>query len=105
MLPDIMVLDVSVIANEHAFGASLFHVLRLCSGIKKLKLTLDPSLEVIVILSFYIIFLSFPCSPSPFLISASLEAMIGCMLIVCVAKFLWQLYVYPNDDTLLCIEF
>ncbi|XP_066360343.1 uncharacterized protein [Miscanthus floridulus] len=58
MLPDIMVLDVSIIANEHAFGASLFHVLRLCSGIKKLTLDLSsPSLLVIVIPLFYIIFI------------------------------------------------
>ena len=42
ILPDIMTLDVRVIANEHAFGASLFHVLRLCSGIKKLTLDLSP---------------------------------------------------------------
>lgn len=58
ILPDIMTLDVRVIANEHAFGASLFHVLRLCSGIKKLTLDLSPpSLEVIVIPLIYIIFI------------------------------------------------
>ena len=58
ILPDIMTLDVRVIANEHAFGASLFQVLRLCSGIKKLTLDLSsPSLLVIVIPLFYIIFI------------------------------------------------
>ena len=51
-------MHVRVIANEHAFGASLFHVLRLCSGIKKLTLDLSPpSLEVIVIPLIYIIFI------------------------------------------------
>jgi hypothetical protein len=46
-LPDIQSLDLHVTANGHATGASLFHVLKKCSGIKKLNLELSsPHLEV-----------------------------------------------------------
>lgn len=46
-LPDIASLVVGVIANGHATGASLFHVLKKCSGIRKLALELSsPDLEV-----------------------------------------------------------
>ncbi|TVU40538.1 hypothetical protein EJB05_14005 [Eragrostis curvula] len=38
MLPDITSLKLIVIAKGHAIGASAFHVLRLCSGIKRLAL-------------------------------------------------------------------
>ena len=40
VLPDITVLCLMVIANGHAFGASVFHVLRLCTGIRRLTLQL-----------------------------------------------------------------
>ncbi|KAL6647704.1 hypothetical protein ACP70R_015141 [Stipagrostis hirtigluma subsp. patula] len=40
MLPDITSLSLAVLANGHAFGASSFHVLRMCTGIRKLMLAL-----------------------------------------------------------------
>ena len=46
MLPDIMFLYLNVLANGHAFGASAFHVLRMCSGIRRLVLTLHTPTEV-----------------------------------------------------------
>ncbi|KAF7008667.1 hypothetical protein CFC21_023374 [Triticum aestivum] len=48
MLPVISLLSISVIAHGHACGASLFHVLRMCTGVRRLILTLNPhtSLEV-----------------------------------------------------------
>ncbi|TVU40441.1 hypothetical protein EJB05_13906, partial [Eragrostis curvula] len=44
-LPRSAVLTVVVINRGHAFGAGLYHVLRLCSGIKRLFLSLDSDLE------------------------------------------------------------
>jgi hypothetical protein len=38
MLPGVTFLNLAVISNGHAFGASVFHVLRLCSGTRKLTL-------------------------------------------------------------------
>uniref|UniRef100_K4A3B1 F-box domain-containing protein n=1 Tax=Setaria italica TaxID=4555 RepID=K4A3B1_SETIT len=38
VLPDITFLCLDVIANGHAFGASSFHALRLCTGIRRLTL-------------------------------------------------------------------
>ncbi|CAL5023920.1 unnamed protein product [Urochloa decumbens] len=38
MLPDITFLRLIVLTNGHAFGASAFHVLRMCSGIRRLLL-------------------------------------------------------------------
>jgi hypothetical protein len=38
VLPDITFLCLSVIANGHFFGASSFHALRLCTGIRRLML-------------------------------------------------------------------
>jgi hypothetical protein len=46
MLPDIRILHLNVLANSHAFGASAFHVLRMCSGIRRLMLTLLAPTEV-----------------------------------------------------------
>ncbi|CAL5077774.1 unnamed protein product [Urochloa decumbens] len=40
MLPEIMNLQLVVMANGHAFGGSSFHVLRLCTGIRRLLLKL-----------------------------------------------------------------
>ncbi|CAL5091953.1 unnamed protein product [Urochloa decumbens] len=40
MLPEIMNLQLVVMANGHAFGGSSFHVLRLCTGIRRLLLRL-----------------------------------------------------------------
>ncbi|TVU51069.1 hypothetical protein EJB05_02474, partial [Eragrostis curvula] len=42
MLPGTTILHLKVIANGHAFGASLFHILRMCSGIGQLDLDLWP---------------------------------------------------------------
>nr|CAB3451761.1 unnamed protein product [Digitaria exilis] len=39
MLPDITFLKLVVSANGHALGASAFHVLRMCSGIRRLMLS------------------------------------------------------------------
>ncbi|TVU41456.1 hypothetical protein EJB05_14975, partial [Eragrostis curvula] len=41
VLPGITNLHLRVIANGHAFGASTFHVLRMCSGIRLLNLKLE----------------------------------------------------------------
>nr|CAB3451766.1 unnamed protein product [Digitaria exilis] len=41
MLPDVASLDLRVVANGHATGASLFHVLKMCSGIRELILELS----------------------------------------------------------------
>ena len=38
VLPNTANLYLVVIANGHAFGASAFHVLRLCTGIRRLML-------------------------------------------------------------------
>jgi hypothetical protein len=38
VLPDISLLCLMVMANGHAFEASAFHVLRLCTGIRWLRL-------------------------------------------------------------------
>ncbi|PUZ74814.1 hypothetical protein GQ55_1G096000 [Panicum hallii var. hallii] len=46
MLPDITILHLNVLANGHAFGASAFHVLRMCSGIRRLVLALFAPTEV-----------------------------------------------------------
>ncbi|TKW30883.1 hypothetical protein SEVIR_2G067300v4 [Setaria viridis] len=46
ILPGATLLHLSLTSNGHAFGASLFHVLRLCSGTRKLALKLfSDSLE------------------------------------------------------------
>ena len=37
-IPDIAFLSRDVMANGHSFGASSFHVLRLCTGVRKLAL-------------------------------------------------------------------
>jgi len=38
VLPDITFLSLMVMANGHALEASAFHVLRLCTGIRRLML-------------------------------------------------------------------
>jgi hypothetical protein len=38
VLPDIKFLRLKVVASGHAFEASAFHVLRLCTGIRRLML-------------------------------------------------------------------
>jgi len=43
VLPDITFLKLNVLAYGHAFGPSAFHVLRMCSGIRGLKLFLAPT--------------------------------------------------------------
>jgi hypothetical protein len=58
MLPDITILHLNVLAHGHAFGASAFHVLRMCSSIKKLMLSFVPPTLVEVRLSF--VFLGSP---------------------------------------------
>jgi hypothetical protein len=50
-LPDITILHLDVSANRHAFGASAFHVLRMCCSIKRLMLSFLPPTEVEVRLS------------------------------------------------------
>jgi hypothetical protein len=51
-LPDIISLQLAVEANGHSFGASLFDVLRRCTGVKKLYLgflVTENQLEVILL--------------------------------------------------------
>jgi len=43
VLPDITFLRLMVVADGHAFEASAFHVLRLCTGIRRLILQLPTS--------------------------------------------------------------
>ncbi|KAK3126214.1 hypothetical protein QOZ80_7AG0553250 [Eleusine coracana subsp. coracana] len=43
--PDITSLALTVMAKGHAFGASSFHVLRICSGIRSLHLSFHHDLE------------------------------------------------------------
>uniref|UniRef100_A0A0A9DFJ3 Uncharacterized protein n=1 Tax=Arundo donax TaxID=35708 RepID=A0A0A9DFJ3_ARUDO len=52
MLPRIMFLHLNVIANGHAFGASSFHVLRMCTGIRRLMLLLHAPTDSEVQISF-----------------------------------------------------
>ncbi|XP_044966066.1 FBD-associated F-box protein At5g38590-like [Hordeum vulgare subsp. vulgare] len=37
-LPDVTCLSLTLMSNGHCFGASLFHILRLCTGVRKLTL-------------------------------------------------------------------
>ncbi|KQK07631.1 hypothetical protein BRADI_2g36680v3 [Brachypodium distachyon] len=39
-LPDITFMGLGILSHGHSFGASVFHVLRLCIGVRKLSLTL-----------------------------------------------------------------
>lgn len=55
VLPNVVVLTMLVINEGHIFGASLFHVLKLCTGIQKLSLFLHTAsdLEVKLCLNMY----------------------------------------------------
>ncbi|EAZ02585.1 hypothetical protein OsI_24695 [Oryza sativa Indica Group] len=46
MLPDIVSLNLNVLANGHAIGPSLFHVLRMCTSVRRLKLVTHISLDL-----------------------------------------------------------
>uniref|UniRef100_A0A0D3GLN4 F-box domain-containing protein n=1 Tax=Oryza barthii TaxID=65489 RepID=A0A0D3GLN4_9ORYZ len=46
MLPDIVSLNLNVLANAHAIGPSLFHVLRMCTSVRRLKLVTHISLDL-----------------------------------------------------------
>lgn len=46
MLPEIKILHLKVLANRHAFGSSVLHVLKMSSGIRKLMLTFLAPTEV-----------------------------------------------------------
>uniref|UniRef100_A0A0D9WVD8 F-box domain-containing protein n=1 Tax=Leersia perrieri TaxID=77586 RepID=A0A0D9WVD8_9ORYZ len=46
VLPDIVFLRLAVLANGHCIGPSLFHVLRMCTSVRRLKLVLDVSYEL-----------------------------------------------------------
>jgi len=52
VLPDITFLKLNVLAYGHAFGASAFHVLMMCSGIRRLKLRFKAPTDSEVQLSF-----------------------------------------------------
>jgi len=58
VLPDHEVLFLNVLANGHSFGASSFHVLRMCVGIRMLVLTLLDDIHSEVKVSFVYIVLS-----------------------------------------------
>ncbi|KAG8081335.1 hypothetical protein GUJ93_ZPchr0007g5578 [Zizania palustris] len=40
VLPDILFLNLTVLGNRHAIGPSLFHILRMCTGLRRLKIVL-----------------------------------------------------------------
>ena len=44
-LPDIKLLELGITACGHSFGASLFHVMRMCTAIRALVLGLNVALE------------------------------------------------------------
>ena len=44
-LPHIIFLSLNVEAKGHSFGASIFHVLRMCAGVRKLDLVFDVTTE------------------------------------------------------------
>lgn len=48
MLPQVTTLNLNIRNQGHAFGASCFHMLRMCTGLQQLKLKLyaDTNLEV-----------------------------------------------------------
>lgn len=52
VLPDLKFLHLIVLANGHAFGASTFHVLRMCSGLRRLNLSFLGPIDSEVKLSF-----------------------------------------------------
>jgi hypothetical protein len=58
VLPDHEVLYLNVLANGQSFGASSFHVLRMCVGIRMLVLTLLDDIHLEVKVSFVYIVLS-----------------------------------------------
>lgn len=69
MLPAVTSLTLCVTTNGHAFGASLFHILKLCSGTKKLDLEFSRDNLEVKLLSAYIICICIswftkPCSAS-----------------------------------------
>lgn len=55
-LPDIRFLTLILLTTGHSFGASSFHVFRMCTGIKKLMLTFKSrkECEVKLLLTFFI---------------------------------------------------
>jgi hypothetical protein len=55
VLPDITFLHLMVMANGHAFEASAFHVLRLCTGIRSLVLHLVAIGSKVNLFSVYLI--------------------------------------------------
>jgi hypothetical protein len=44
-LPCLILLSLNLEAKGHSFGASLFHVLRMCTGVRKLALAFGVSTE------------------------------------------------------------
>jgi hypothetical protein len=44
-LPYVTLLSLNLEAQGHSFGASLFHVLRMCTSVRKLALAFDVSTE------------------------------------------------------------
>lgn len=46
MLPTVTSLELIVMAEGHAFGACPFHILRICSGMKRLILVLSSGLDL-----------------------------------------------------------
>ena len=55
VLPDLTILHLIVTANGHDFGASAFHVLKMCTGIRELVLELSlPSISEVKIIFVYL---------------------------------------------------
>jgi hypothetical protein len=52
-LPDITFLSIVITAHAHSFGACLFHVLRMCTGVRKLALDTPGHFDVSISFNFF----------------------------------------------------
>jgi hypothetical protein len=90
-LPDSKLMELGIITKGHSFGASVFHVLRMCTGVRILLLTLigptsnEVILSVLCLSDTWYIFLG---TPRLQLLVALLDALLQ---IISVAN-IWVMY-------------